>query len=85
MISLGAIPFETESVTAPPVRSVGVVQRCKLAAVGPHLHERGGSIDVIQDVLGHRNADTTRRYARATGKMFQTLDHPISGFALLRA
>ena len=50
-----------------------------------HWHERGGNIDVIQDVLGHRNADTTRGYARATGKMFETLDHPLSGFDLIDA
>ena len=50
-----------------------------------HWHERGGSIDVIQDALGHRNADTTRGYARATGKMFEALDHPVSGFGLLNA
>lgn len=48
-----------------------------------HWHERGGDIDVIQDALGHRNADTTRTYARATGKMFEALDHPITGFRLL--
>lgn len=39
---------------------------------------------MIRDVLGHRNADTTRCYARATGKMFDKLDHPLSEFALLR-
>ena len=50
-----------------------------------HWHERGGSIDVIQDALGHRSADTTRAYARATGKMFEALDHPVSGFGLLNA
>ena len=50
-----------------------------------HWHERGGSIDVIQDALGHRNADTTRAYARATGKMFEALDHPVTGFGLLNA
>ena len=50
-----------------------------------HWHERGGSIDVIQDALGHRNADTTRAYARATGKMFEALDHPVTGFRLLNA
>ena len=50
-----------------------------------HLHERGGSMDVIRDVLGHRSADTTRGYARATGKMFEGLDHPISGFSVLRS
>ena len=49
-----------------------------------HWHERGGDIEVIRDVLGHRNADTTRCYARATGKMFEQLEHPLSGFALLR-
>ena len=48
-----------------------------------HWHERGGNIDVIQDALGHRSADTTRAYARATGKMFEALDHPVSGFRLL--
>ena len=50
-----------------------------------HWHERGGSIDVIQDALGHRNADTTRAYARATGKMFEALDHPVSGFSFMTA
>ena len=50
-----------------------------------HLLERGGDIEVIRDALGHRNADTTRDYARATGKMFETLDHPLSGFPVLRS
>ena len=50
-----------------------------------HMHERGGDINVIQDALGHRNAETTRGYARATGKMFETLSHPVSDFALARA
>ena len=49
------------------------------------MHERGGDINVIQDALGHRNAETTRGYARATGKMFETLNHPVSDFALARA
>ena len=31
---------------------------------------------MIRDALGHRSADTTRDYARVTGKMFETLDHP---------
>ena len=50
-----------------------------------HLHERGGDIDVIRDALGHRSADTTRQYARVTGKMFEALDHPISGFSVLHS
>ncbi|MDE2914933.1 MAG: tyrosine-type recombinase/integrase [Paracoccaceae bacterium] len=50
-----------------------------------HWHERGGSIDVIQDALEHRNADTTRAYARATGTMFEALNHLVSGFSLLNA
>ena len=54
-------------------------------SMAAHVHERGGNIDVIQDALGHRNSDTTRAYARATGKMFGALDHPVSGFALLNA
>ena len=49
-----------------------------------HLHERGGNMEAIRDALGHRRADTTREYARATGKMFEALDHPISGFPVLR-
>ena len=49
-----------------------------------HLHERGANMEVIRDALGHRRADTTREYARATSKMFESLDHPISGFAALR-
>ena len=40
---------------------------------------------MIRDALGHRNADTTRDYACATGKMFETLDHPLSGFPVLRS
>ena len=50
-----------------------------------HLLERGGNIEVIRDALGHRSADTTRGYARATGKMFEALDHPLSGFPVLRS
>ena len=41
-------------------------------------------MEAIRDALGHRRADTTREYARATGKMFEALDHPISGFPVLR-
>ena len=48
-----------------------------------HLLERGGNIEVIRDALGHRSADTTRGYARATGTMFAALDHPVSGFPVL--
>lgn len=50
-----------------------------------HWHERDGGIDIIQDAVGHRNSDTTRAYARATGKMFEALNHPVSGFSLLNA
>ncbi len=50
-----------------------------------HLPERGADIEVICDALGHRSADTTRDYARATGKMFETLDHPLSGFPVPRS
>ena len=50
-----------------------------------HWYERGGQIDVIQDALGHRSPETTRNYARATGKMFEALNHPVSGFNLLNA
>ena len=50
-----------------------------------HPLERGGNIEVIRDALGHRSADTTRGYARATGKMFEALDHPLSGFPVLRS
>ena len=47
------------------------------------MFEAGGSIDVIQDALGHRSADTTRNYARATSAMFKDLSHPISKSSLL--
>ena len=57
---------------------------CLRHSTATHLHERGGNMEVIRDVLGHRRADTTREYARATGKMFDALDHPISGFTVLR-
>ena len=48
-----------------------------------HLFEAGGNIDVIQDAMGHRSADTTRNYARATSAMFKDLSHPISKSVLL--
>ncbi len=50
-----------------------------------HLLERGADMEVIRDALGHRSADTTRGYARATGRMFEALDHPLSGFPVLRS
>lgn len=49
-----------------------------------HLLKRGGNIETIRDALGHRSADTTRGYARATGRMFAALNHPLSGFPVLR-
>ena len=58
---------------------------CLRHSAATHLHERGGNMEVIRDALGHRRADTTREYARATGKMFEALDHPISGFSVLRS
>ncbi len=66
---------------------VGISDRytfhCLRHSFAAHVHERGGSIDVIQDALGHRKSDTTRGYARATGRMFASLDHPLSGSALI--
>ena len=40
---------------------------------------------VARSLRGAKNADTTRGCARATGKTFETLDHSISGFAVLRS
>ena len=57
---------------------------CLRHSAATHLHERGGNMEVIRDMLGHRRADTTREYARSTPKMFEGLDHPISGFPVLR-
>ncbi len=57
---------------------------CLRHSTATHLHERGGNMEVIRDMLGHRRADTTREYARATARMFEGLDHPISDFPLLR-
>ena len=57
---------------------------CLRHSAATHLHERGGNMEVIRDMLGHRRADTTREYARSTAKMFEGLDHPISSFPLLR-
>jgi len=57
---------------------------CLRHSAATHLHERGGNMEVIRDMLGHRRADTTREYARATARMFEGLDHPISDFAPLR-
>ena len=58
---------------------------CLRHSTATHLHERGGNMEVIRDALGHRSADTTRRYARATARMFEALDHPLSGFPVLRS
>lgn len=57
---------------------------CLRHSAATHLHERGGNMEVIRDMLGHRRADTTREYARATARMFEGLDHPVSDFAALR-
>ncbi len=57
---------------------------CLRHSAATHLHERGGNMEVIRDMLGHRRADTTREYARSTARMFEGLDHPISDFPLLR-
>ena len=40
-------------------------------------------MEAIRDALGHRRAGTTREYARATGKMFEALDHPHGKFVLI--
>ena len=53
---------------------------CLRHSAATHLHERGGDMEVIRDMLGHRRADTTRAYARCTAKMFEGLDHPVSDF-----
>ena len=57
---------------------------CLRHSAATHLHERGANMEVIRDALGHRRADTTREYARSTAKMFEGLDHPVSGFPVLR-
>ena len=53
---------------------------CLRHSAATHLHERGGNMEVIRDMLGHRRADTTREYARSTARMFEGLDHPVSDF-----
>lgn len=45
-------------------------------SVATHLMERGASRDEVQDILGHRSAESTRVYARTTATMFRRLDHP---------
>lgn len=57
---------------------------CLRHSAATHLHERGGDMEVIRDALGHRRTDTTREYARSTPRMFEGLDHPVSGFSVLR-
>ena len=37
----------------------------------PIFMSRGANMEAIRDALGHRRADTTREYARATGKMLR--------------
>ncbi len=57
---------------------------CLRHSAATHLHERGGNMEVIRDMLGHRRADTTREYARSTPRMFEGLDHPVSDFLAAR-
>lgn len=45
-------------------------------SIATHLLERGASRDTVQDILGHRSAESTRVYARTTSAMFKALDHP---------
>ena len=84
-------PIATETLQAAFRRARDIAEldrsytfHCLRHSAATHLLERGGDIEVIRDMLGHRSANTTRHYARVTGKMFEGLDHPISGFAALR-
>lgn len=45
-------------------------------SIATHLLERGTQRDVVQDILGHKSARSTRVYARTTSAMFEKLDHP---------
>ena len=58
---------------------------CLRHSFAAHVHEQGGSIDVLQDALGHRHSAATRGYARATGAMFAKPGHPISGSAAVKS
>ncbi len=58
-----------------------VTFHCLRHAVATHLHERGASISVVQDVHGHKSPEATRIYARTTGSMYRKIDHPVAGFA----
>lgn len=59
----------------------GITFHCLRHAIATHLYERGAQISVIQDYLGHKSPEATRVYARATGVMYRTLDHPVKEVA----
>ncbi len=59
----------------------GITFHCLRHAVATHLYERGAQISVVQDYLGHKSPEATRVYARATGVMYRTLDHPVKELA----
>ena len=59
----------------------GITFHCLRHSIATHLYERGARISVVQDYLGHKSLETTRVYARATGAMYRTLDHPVNEVA----
>ena len=55
---------------------------CLRHSVAAHLLQRGTARDVVQDILGHKSAQSTRVYARTTSVMFNNLDHPANHIAV---
>ena len=85
------MPIQTDTLNGAFKRArerAGIASRytfhCLRHSAATHLHERGGNMEVIRDMLGHRRADTTREYARCTPRMFEGLDHPVSDFLAQR-
>ena len=56
--------------------------RHKRHSFAKHLLEQGVDIRVIQDLLGHRNINTTTRYARVAVNMIRQVESPLEALRM---